>query len=111
MNVLYEPRNWSFEVHEKRENVKINTPSIIIVAKKYSENHNSKFPYKAHGIYFAKKPEYFLNRQPVFNKEDDEVFLVLINDFTNQETILIDTVKEMKITFECTIAYNELEKI
>ena len=111
MNILYEPQNWSFEIYEKREEVKFNNPSIIIVAKKFPENHNSKFPYKPDGIYLAKNPEIFLNRQPVFNKQEDQVFLVLVQDQINLEHELINTISQMKITFDCDFAYNEREMI
>lgn len=106
MNILYEPQNWNFEIYEKTEDVKSNGPSIIIVAKKFPENHNSKFPYIPDAIYLAKNPETFLNRQPVFNKQENQVFLVLMQDQINLEHELISTIKQMKITFDCDTAYN-----
>jgi hypothetical protein len=86
-------------------------PSIILLAKKLSENHNSKFPYKIEAIYLTENPDYFLNRQPVFNKQKDEVFLVLSHNLLYLTNEFIDIVKQMKVCFKCSIAYNEGDQI
>ena len=111
MNIFFEPQNWEFEEYQEIENVNNKSAGIILLAKPFSENHNSKFPYKVEAIYLTQNLRNFLNRQPVFNKQNDEVFLVLTNHKLYLTDDFIDMVKQMKVIFLCSEAYNERDRI
>ena len=97
---------WSFKIYVKAT-ITQNSPTIILLAEEFPQNHNSKFPYKIKAIYYVDNPEQFIKGQPQFIVNTNEKLLVLQHNFSNLEEELMGAINLMKYEFKA-IAYRGL---
>lgn len=95
---------WTFEYFTNWKDVIIKKMSILLTVEKFSDGHNSQFPYKITHGYLVDNPYSILNNPPPFILDDKEEIFIVKKDYNdNVENNLIKDLKELRQDYKIRI--------